>query len=219
MTHAQGEFAPTSAALDIQPSTPQPSSPDAPEAVRSPLGNLRAQREARLKKLYLDLRVPGWGDDPELDPRVFVYVRCRPLKPSELAGIQEAQSKRGKNAQGKLPKDQMAWIDRANADLIATACLEVWAYSGPDEPDPATLSDDERLSLNAEDWHGAKTRFDGDLADALGMERNFEGKPPAAVDVVRGLFLHDGDVMQAVERLTKWSNLRANQEEQDFTTG
>jgi len=222
MTHATGGLppdftpAPTGAALDVQPPA---ATPTAPAAASSPLGDLRRHREERQKRLFVDLRVPGWGDDPDEDPRVSIYVRCRPVKPSELQDIRDTRQAAAKST-GKGRKNA-DWMDLAQADILIISCLEVWAWSG-DPIDPRDLTDDDeqyRLSLHPDNLHGPKTKFDGHLADAIGMGRDPEGKPPRAVEIVRTLFAHDGDVMTAVDKLTRWSNLTNPRDDEDFTAG
>lgn len=114
---------------------------------------------------------------PRLDPPV--YVRFRPIGQAEINGINARHAK-------SKAKDVDVVI---NAVSLATACLGVF-----DEVEGQLRSIDP--SGDADD---APT-FDERLAALLELP---EGS--TAVDVVRGLYLTDGDIIATGARLAQWS--------------
>jgi hypothetical protein len=75
-----------------------------------------------------------------------------------------------------------------NAAIIAESCLGVFG-----------IDEDGRPVEDQQDW----PRFDEQLAEILGMDG-----ASTAVDVVRGLYLTDGDVASAADRVVEWSGFR-----------
>lgn len=112
---------------------------------------------------------------PRLDPPV--YVRYRPIQQREL----EAANKRG--AELAQAKDPDAYVT-ANAVVLTNACVGIFGtVDGKPDGDPAS-------------W----PTFDSKLADLLGL-------PPEAsgVELVRALYLTDGDVITTADALNGWS--------------
>lgn len=173
-------------------------SPARPAAPSSPLAGLRAKRAEQLSKLHTDLQVPRWGDDGG----VQIWVRYGPVSPTTITNVTGARRK-------SKSKD---WIAAANADILATACLGVYAI---DPADPDT-----RLSLRDGDPHGDWTRFDPDLAYSLGLaDSPEEAKVLNAGTVVRGLYLTEGDMIAAANALTDWSGMEMPKDDDDFLVG
>lgn len=107
-----------------------------------------------------------------------VVVRFRPLTQAEIKTITK------RFASNKTADS----VILHNAALLAEACLGVFGLDENGEPveDP-------------DDWPG----FDETLAEILGLDG-----ASSAVDVVRGLYLTDGDVSSAADRLVEWSGWR-----------
>lgn len=113
---------------------------------------------------------------PRLDPPV--YVRFRPLKGTEIATAQ----KRGQNSADKEA------VVNVNAGLIAAACRGVFE-----------VIDGAPVSIDPDDRHGDWPLFGERLAELLGLRTN------RAAEVVRGLYLTDGDIIATVGELVDWS--------------
>jgi hypothetical protein len=183
-----------------------------PAADPSPMVSLRAQRAKIQSRLYIDIRVPRYGDG-DGGPRI--YVRYNPLNPSDHSDrIQKAQKAKNK------PKD---WMTRENAQMLVSACVGVWAWQGDDDPielleqagdDPEALAQvrGRQLSLREGDPHGGWTRFDPDLADALGLPENC-----GAQRVVRALYFTEGDLTASMNRLMAFSGVALASGNEDFT--
>jgi hypothetical protein len=107
-----------------------------------------------------------------------VVVRVRPITNAEVAAI--TRRFRG----NKTPDAPVMH----NAAIIAEACLGVFGLDENGEP-----VEDEA------DW----PRFDEELAEILGLDG-----ASSAVDVVRGLYLTDGDVASAADQIVLWSGFR-----------
>lgn len=116
---------------------------------------------------------------PRLDPPV--YVRFRPLKQRELDAANEV---------GRKSNDPDRLVI-TNALVLTHACVGVFEVVGgkprsilvDGTTDPAT-------------W----PKFDAALAADLGLPEDTSAK-----DIVRGLFLADGDVISAAGELADWS--------------
>lgn len=107
-----------------------------------------------------------------------IVVRYKPTKPSVALSATE------KRRSAKDPE----WLMLANADVLVDACVGVYAvYKG------------KQYSLRPGEPDGPWTRFDPDLAENLGLSTK------RAVDVVRALYLTDGDLIGAVNALAEWS--------------
>lgn len=114
---------------------------------------------------------------PRLDPPV--YVRFAPVPLSEITRVgRKFEKYRGPD------KDL-----RINATLMAQACRGVWEHD----------DDGEAVSIDPEDRDGSWPCFDERLAGLLGEVST------TAVDVVRALYLTDGDVIATGAKLSEWS--------------
>lgn len=174
----------------------------APAAQASPLLSLRERREAITKNLHLDLRVPRWG---EVDAGPQIWIRFEPANPSEFGDrIEKAQKNTSK------PKD---WMIRENANVLVKSCVGVFAVQG-DEPADDEVDTRERLSLREGDPYGAWTKFDPDLAEALGLPANC-----GAIAVCRALFLTEADLTGCANKLLRWSGMSLGRTDEDFTAG
>jgi hypothetical protein len=138
------------------------------------LASLRGSREEAEEKLYIDLRVPRHSHE--------IWVRFKPIPATEVERVAKMIEK---------AKDPEVSI-RANAGVLANACLGIF---GPIEKDDPDL------------W----LRFDEDLAKAL-------GKPDLirAADVVRALYLTDGDVLSTAAKVTEWSGYADQESTEEF---
>lgn len=183
------------------PSTaPEPApAPAAPAASESPLESLRARRKKMQALLYKDLQVPRWGDDGG----PTFWVRFAPASPSEHATRFEKIQKNPKK-----PKD---WAVTANAQVLVSACIGVFAVEGDQlyEQDDETIR---RLSLRDGDPNGEWTRFDPDLAESLGLDSDC-----GAIAVVRSLYLTEGDITTTANRLLQWSGMVMPDQNVDFS--
>lgn len=165
------------------------------EPVRNtPMFSLKARRAEIVNNLYTDLRVPRYSD-PE------IYVRYAPVDAVKMGQSWDRRSKQ-KDDTGKVPDD---WGIRANADVLIASCQGLYAKFS-DSPD-------EFLSLRENDPYGQWTKFDQDLAQAMGID--LPTKDPVAT-LVRKVYLTDGDLGEAVDRLMKFSNISANQADETF---
>jgi hypothetical protein len=156
--------------------------------VGSPLALLRAKRAELKAKLYLDLAVPRW----QVAGRQ-VWVRYGPGNPSVLT----ASADRRKAAYKKGDPD---WQVRANADLLAAACLAIYDVpigEQPPEGDLPVLDDP------------YPTFTDPEFQEAMGVQRN-------AAETVCTLYLTEGDLLLAANTLLDWSGLMSEKVEQDF---
>lgn len=115
---------------------------------------------------------------PRLEPPV--YVRFAPVEQSQINRINERHRK-------SKDKDKDVII---NALVLTEACRGVFE-----------VIDGESVSVNPGGRDGDWPRFDPELADLLGLNPD-ETK---AVDVVRGLYLTDGDIIATASRLAEWS--------------
>lgn len=129
---------------------------------------------------------------PRLDPPVF--VRFRPLSQDELEAAQKAIEK------GKA-KDRTVV---ANANALATACIGIYELDAQGEKTSAAPDD-------VEDWNNV--RFDENLGRELGHESMIR-----ASDVVRALYLTEGDIVHEAGELTTWSGW-ANDDEAEAWSG
>jgi hypothetical protein len=113
---------------------------------------------------------------PRLDPPV--WVRFAPVE----QGLIDRANKRHEKSKAQ---DKNVVI---NAVILADACRGVFE-----------VIDGEEVSIDDNDRDGEWPRFDDQLADLLGVEA---GK---ASDVVRALYLTDGDVIATATKLADWS--------------
>lgn len=117
---------------------------------------------------------------PRMDPPV--YVRYSPLPHGRITAITKRFEK-SKDAD----RDVLA-----NAAILAEACQGIYE-----------VIDGREVSVDDRDRDGDWPRFDDRLAELLGITA---GK---ASDVVRGLYLTDGDVIATASRLAEWSGYSA----------
>ena len=147
--------------------------------------SLKSRREEIKKDLYIDLQVPRWST-PE------VFVRYGPIDATRAD--QAIRKREGSKEFSVL----------ANADILAQACIGVYACLDGDR--------DTKYSLNSDNPDGPWTRFDPALARNLGLITD------AAVDVVRALYYTDGDLIQAAAALGEWSGKTNAKLDEDFST-
>ncbi|HTW17083.1 MAG TPA: hypothetical protein VMF51_18275 [Nocardioides sp.] len=127
---------------------------------------------------------------PRYEPELWVR-----FKPTEQKRIDAAGEKARKS------KDDHRIVN-ANATLLAEACIGVFEVDADGEKvsiDPADRS------TNPDDW----PQFDKRLARLLEIPA---GK---AVEVVRGLYLTDGDIISTAAELGEWSGYSRDMLEQD----
>ena len=168
-------------ATTVVTTTPLPV--DAPKS--SALANLADKRKKMRDGLHLDLKVPRW-EDPE------IFVRFNPIDATQTEAAID------KRRESNIPE----WLVLANADILALACEGVYA----------TLDGDHttKYSLRLGDNDGKWTRFDPDLAAALGVTL------PGATEVVRALYPTDGDLLNTAAVLTEWSSSTIEKADGDF---
>lgn len=107
-----------------------------------------------------------------------IVVRYKPSKPQ--VALRATEKRRTEN--------DPDWLILANADVLVDACIGVYAvYQG------------KKYSLKPGEPNAPWTKFDRNLAENLGIETN------RAVEVVRALYLTDGDLIGAVNALAAWS--------------
>lgn len=148
----------------------------------SVLGSLKARREEVLNAQILDLPVPRW-DNPE------IIVRYKPVEHGFIRRAQD-QAKKAPKA-----KEYEAEVD-GNADILIRGCVAVVA-----------VIDGKEYSLRPGDEEGEPTTFDADLAENLGITGD-NGKAPTARQVVRGLFITQGDILSAASSVVEFSGYR-----------
>jgi hypothetical protein len=158
-------------------------------AEATPLLSLKKRREQIVNDLYIDIKVPRW-DNPEL------YLRFKPVSATKLGKTIEKY-------QNKAKADKNTdWSFLANAEMLLDACIGIYAVMGGDK--------DNKLSLRTNDPHGPWTRFDEDMASALGVEAT------RATDVVVATFFAEGDLIETANRLFRWSNIANNEADETF---
>ena len=165
-----------------------------PSRPRTILGSLKERREAALNKLYLDIPVPRWGDDIE------ICVRLRPVEQSEL---DDSLKKRQNRPNALL---------LTHADMLVRCCVGIYAILDDDQENKYTL--DPAYGDNPPTDPKTWTRFDPALAASLALGPHEQD----AVAVCRKLFLTDGDLMAAAQRLFEWSAIALEKADEDFTS-
>lgn len=155
---------------------------------QTPLISLKARREQIVNDLYTDIKVPRW-DSPE------IYVRFKPVSATKLNATLLKYTKESKN--GTVDMSLVA-----NAEMLFDSCVGVYAVLDGDT--------DTKLSLRKDDPNGPWTRFDTDLAEALGIDAR------RATDTVIGLYLTEGDLIETVNKLFRWSNIANNEADESF---
>lgn len=157
-------------------------------SAQTPLFSLKQRREEIAKALTIDLKIPRW-DSPEL------FVRYHPIDNGEL---QEKIAKR--EGQRPRPKD---WSTLTNADILISCCEGVYACLGSDY--------EEKFSLRLDDPNGPWTKFDGELAVAIGLPVDAK-----ATQIVRAVYLTDGDLIDAANKLLEFSGQSNEEINKDF---
>lgn len=114
---------------------------------------------------------------PRLDPPV--YVRFKPIDDSRFNALMKRFEKYKGNDRNVVH----------NASILAECCLGVFE-----------VIDGEKVSIDPADRDGDWPRFDPQLAQLLGQDLE-----PRAADVVRGLYVTDGDVIATAGKLAEWS--------------
>ena len=142
------------------------------------LSNLKERRQAIAEGEQLVLADPRWTD-PE------IKVKYRPIDHPAIRAAQTRVEKAPKAKQFALEVD-------GNADLLIKGCKAVVA-----------VLDGQEYSLNPSDPEGEPTRFDADLAENLGLP---EGA--TARQVVKALFITEGDILSHGRALVEFSGYR-----------
>jgi len=151
----------------------------------TPLLSLRNRRTQIVNELYTDIKVPRW-DEPE------IYVRFKPVSATKLNA----------NIEKRRKMNTGDWSYLANADMLIDSCVGIYAVVDGDH--------DNKLSLRLNDPNGSWTKFDHELADAVGLETT------RATDVVSALFLTEGDMIDVANKLFRWSNIANNEADETF---
>lgn len=142
------------------------------------LGQLKTRRTEILQGQHLDLPVPRWAD-PE------IIVRYKPVTHDEI--------RRAQTTVEKAPKDRRAQVEvNGNCDILIRGCVAIIARI-----------DGQDYSLKPDEPKGDFTTFDSDLAANLGLE---EGS--TARQVVKALFITDGDILSHAQALVHWSGYK-----------
>lgn len=116
------------------------------------------------------------------DPNIVVKY-----KPVDHEVIRQAQQR-----VEAAPANKKASVEvDANADVLIRGCLGV-----------VGVVDGEEYSLREGDPNGEPTLFDADLANSLGLGKS------TARQVVRALFIAEGDIISAAGKLGQWSGYR-----------
>lgn len=151
----------------------------------TPLIGLRKRREQIVNELYTDIQIPRW-DEPEL------FIRFKPVSATKLNATIERRRKQKSDD----------WSFLANADMLVDSCVGIYGVLNGDH--------DNKLSLRPNDSKGTWTKFDPDLASALGIEA------VRAADVCTALFLTEGDLIDTANKLFKWSNIANSEADESF---
>lgn len=126
---------------------------------------------------------------PRYDPPI--YVRLKPVTQARIeAGLKQAEKSKAKDA-------SLA----ANAALIATACVGIFEKDG-----------DTDVSIDADDRHGDLLTFSDERTAEL-----LEVPMTKAGDLVRALYLTEGDVMATAGKLVDWCGYSDADLEADFS--
>lgn len=143
------------------------------------LGSLKERRQQVLEEQELRLPVPRWTN-PE------IVVKYKPVDHSLIRKTQD----RVEGIKDKTKKFA-AEVD-GNADLLIKGCVAVVA-----------IVDGREYSLKPGEPHGDPTVFDPDLAENLGL-----GDRVTAREIVKALFIVEGDIMSASQALVQFSGYR-----------
>jgi hypothetical protein len=153
-----------------------------PDDSATQLGRIRARRQAIVKDLHLDLKVPRWDDEGDFPP---VYARYRPIPISRLQKL-AARAEQDKH-------DDAVML--AEAALLVELCDGVFM-----------VQDGQRVSFDPQgepdDWPKPGPR----LAAVLGLDGDL-GSP----EVLRKLYFTDGDLVEASRTLQVFSQRAAEE--------
>lgn len=144
----------------------------------SVLGQLKARREQIKQGATIDFPVERW-DDPE------IFVR---FKPVEHGVIRSG----GTRVEGAQQKDKARVEVEVNCDVLIRGCVGVFARIGGKE-----------YSLKPGEPRGEWTKFDADLAENLGLSED-----ATAREVVKALYIFDGDIMSTAAKVAEFSGYR-----------
>jgi len=151
----------------------------------SPMLSLKKRREAIVNDLYIDLQVPRWNE-PE------IFVRFKPASATRINAIIERRRK----------QKAENWSLLTNADVLVDCCVGVYAVH-PDEPNT-------QLSLRENDSYGSWTKFDHELAAALGVDVDNNAECCIA------LYMTEGDLIDTANKLFRWSNIANDEADATF---
>ena len=151
----------------------------------TPLIGLLKRREQIVRELFTDIKVPRWNA-PE------IYIRFKPVSAMKLNSTIARRSK----------EKGTDWSYLANADMLVDSCVGIYAVVDGNE--------ENKLSLRLDAPNSAWTKFDPDLAAALGVE------VVRAVDVCQALFLTEGDLIETANKLFRWSNIANDEADETF---
>jgi len=121
-----------------------------------------------------------------------LFIRFKPISATKLNATIEKRRKQKSDD----------WSYLANADMLIDSCVGIYAVVDGDH--------DKKMSLRLNDSNGSWTKFDPDLAAALGIES------VRATDTVNGLFLTEGDMIDVANKLFRWSNIANNEADETF---
>lgn len=124
---------------------------------------------------------------PRYDPPI--YVRFKPVPQSRIDRM---------NKQAENSKEKDATVT-ANAAILADATLGVFE-----------VIDGEKVSVDPNDRDGEWPKFDSALAEL------FEVKATKAGEVVRAVYMTDGDIIATVTQLGVWSGFNLDAIKADF---
>lgn len=158
---------------------------DAQTSVTTPLIVLKNRREQIVNDLFVDIKVPRW-EEPE------IYVRFKPVSATRLNAAIDRRR--------KSKTDD--WSLLANADMLVDSCVGVYAVIDGNK--------DNKMSLRLNDANGPWTKFDPDLAAALGVEAS------RASDACVALYLTEGDLLDTAAKLFKWSGIANDEADETF---
>jgi hypothetical protein len=121
-----------------------------------------------------------------------IFVRFKPVSTVKLsAAIDRRRKQKGDD-----------WSLLANADMLIESCIGIYAVLDGDH--------DKKFSLNPGDPLGAWTKFDPTLGKVLGVDVQ------RATDVVKELYLTEGDLIDTANKLFKWSNVANDEADESF---
>ncbi|BBH17503.1 hypothetical protein Back2_17900 [Nocardioides baekrokdamisoli] len=150
------------------------------------LSSIRDRRAKAKEELFIDYPVPGY------EPKIF--VRYAPLdQPTIATGYKVIENKK---------KDQDA-VMRVHATFLVNACIGI--YELDDDGDPISIDPEDR-SPDPADW----VKFDHRLAEILGDDVT------RAADIVRALYIKDGDVLATSNKLSEFSGYTGEQLDEDY---